>query len=104
LLSSIKFSGFTDKVRIDEMPWALQYVRDAYALESDLSCLLFLGKAAIMLGIDLITPAPMPQDLARRITNARVMQRRKPCHWHRPYKVQISACLQSLFAAIPVGV
>ena len=73
LISVMKYSGFTDMVRSDEMAWALHYARDAYAREADLGCVMFIEKAAKMLDIDLKTPAPMPSDLARRITNELIL-------------------------------
>lgn len=69
LISIMRYAGFTAMVRSDEMAWALQYARDAYARESRLTGILCIEKAAQMLALDLKTPHAIPLDLARRITN-----------------------------------
>ncbi len=78
LINIVKYAGFNALVRADEMTWALQYARDVYARESALGSVLFVEKAARLLGLDLKTPAPMPLDLSRRIHNELALLSKPP--------------------------
>jgi hypothetical protein len=73
LISIMKYAGFAQSVRQDEIAWALQYTRDIYAREAQASGVRLIDRAAEMLDIDLASHQPMPPDLARRIANELIL-------------------------------
>ncbi len=73
LISSMKYAGFTDAVRADELAWALQYAREAHARQPALKSAVLIDKTAQALHIDLSVKHAMPHDLARRISNELVL-------------------------------
>lgn len=76
MIKLVKYAGVDTLARQDEIAWALQYVRDAYGPHIPGQGCLLLEKAAVMLGIDLSQPHPMPLDLVHRIENELALRAR----------------------------
>lgn len=69
LISIIKYPGFEDRVRAQDIAWALLYVRDAFVKSGLPAPVLFIEKATRLMELNLKAASPMPAHLAHRITN-----------------------------------